>query len=160
MLPLAPNAFPSYSVMITAEVRVDQKSSNRMWAQRVKKILRTRPCSECSPTSRGAIIKRTQDLVLLLRRQAGKFSNAGKDLDHSRMQFRQTLAVRFLVLVSKSHQSAVDVIYDTRFARPWSVVRRDDPRRDILDLNRLLRREKLKFCRRHPLRGPMCVRCG
>ncbi len=160
MLPLAPNDSPPDSIVIAAEIRVDQKSSNGMLAQRVKKILRTRPCSECSPASRAAFIKGTQNLVLLLRRQAGKFSNAGKHLDHSRMQFRQALAVGFLVLGSKSHQAAVDKINDTGFPRSRSFVRRNNPRRDSLYLNRLLRREKLKFCRRHRLRGLMCVRCG
>jgi len=105
VLALAANDFPPDSIMITAKIRVDQKSSNRMLTHRTKKILGTRPRSECSPASRGATIKRTQDLVLLLRLQAGKFSNAGKHLAHSRMQFRQTLAVRFLVLGSKSHQA-------------------------------------------------------
>jgi len=143
-----------------AEIRVDQKSSDGMLAQRIKKILRTRPCPECSPGSSGAFIKRMQNVVLLLRRQAGKFSNAGKHFAHSRMQFRQTLAVRFLVLGAKRYQAAVDEINDTGFACSGSVVRRNDPRGDGLDLDRLLRREKLKFWRRCCLRGVVRVRCG
>src|SRR5437879_2158768 len=130
-----------------------------MLAQRVKKILRTRPCAECSPASGGAFIKGTQDLVLLFRRQAGKSGNAGKHLAHSRMQLRQTFAVPFLVLSAKRDQAAVDEINDTGFPRSWSFVRRNDPGGDGLNLGRLLGREKPIFWRYRRLRSVMRLRC-
>ena len=101
-----------------------------------------------------------QDRVLLFRRQAGEFDNAREQLAHSRRQFGQPFAVRFLVVGSERNQPMIDEINDTRFARSGSVVGRYDSGGDRFDFGSLFRSEEFELWRRRCFRGVMRVRRG
>jgi len=160
MFALAANHLPSSPIVIAAEIGVDQVSGNRVLAERLKKILRTRARPEWPPRRSGIFIQGSQNFVLLFSRQAGEFRDARKHLTHSRLQIREPLAVRLLVFGAKRGQPTIDKIDDTGFACAGSLVRRNDAGCDRFDLRRLLWSEKLKFWRRRRLRSLMRVRRG
>src|SRR5690349_5841509 len=118
MFAFAPNQLPSNPVAVAAVLGVDQESCDRVLAECLKKILRTRACPEPSSASGRAFIERMQDRVLLFGRQAGEFESAREQLAHSRRQFGQSFTVGLLIVGSKRNQSMIDEINDTRLARP------------------------------------------
>src|SRR5947199_8939768 len=160
MFAFAPNQLPSNPVAVAAVLGIDQKSCDRVLAECLKKILRTRACPEPSSAGGRAFIERMQDRVLLFRRQAGEFDNAREQLAHSRRQFGQSFAVRFLVVGSESNQPMIDGINDTRFARFGSVARRYDSGGDRFDFGSLLRSEEFELWRRGCFHGGMRVSRG
>ncbi len=100
------------------------------------------PRPEWPPGCIRVFIEGMQNRVLLFRLQAGEFRDAREHLPHSRLQIRETLAVRLLVFRAKGGQATIDEINDTGPARPGSVVRRKDAGGDGLDLGGLLRSEE------------------
>src|SRR5258708_39109318 len=105
MFALAANDLPSNPIVIAAVIGVDQESGDRMLAERLRKILRTRARSECPPGSIGLFIEGMQNRVLLFSHQAVKFGDVRTHVPHSRLQIRQTLAVRLLVVDAKRGQA-------------------------------------------------------
>src|SRR2546421_1087063 len=118
MFALAADDFPPDPIVIAAVIRVDQESVDRMQAERLKKILRTRARPKRPPRCIGVFIAGVQNRVLLFSRQAGEFRDARVHLTHSRLQIGQTLAVRLLVVGPKGGQATIDEINDTGFAGP------------------------------------------
>src|SRR5882762_1050852 len=108
MFALAPNQLPSNSVAVAAVVGIDQESSNRMLAKRLKKIPCTWACTERPSASGRAFIKRMQNRVLLFCSQAGEFGSVREHLTHSCVQFGQSFAVCLLVVDSKRDQPMID----------------------------------------------------
>src|SRR5882762_4819132 len=160
MFTLAANDFPPDSIVIAGVFGVDQESGDCMLAERLKKILRTRTRPECPPGRIGLFVEGMQNRVLLFSRQAREFGDAREHLAHSGLQFRQTLAVRLLVVDVKGGQATIDEINDAGFGCPGSVVCRNNAGGDGPDLNRLLRSEKFKFWRRCSLPSVVRVRCS
>src|SRR5438477_6527553 len=160
MFAFAPNQLPSNPVAVAAVLGIDQKSCDRVLAECLKKILRTRARPESSSASRRAFIERMQNRVLLLGRQTREFGSAREQLTHSRRQFGQSFAVRFLVVGSKRDQPMIDEINDTRFTRSGSVVRRYDSGGDRFDFGSLFRSEEFELWRRRCFRGVMRVSRG
>src|SRR5713226_8648033 len=107
MFALASNDLPTYAIVIPAVIGVDQESRNRMLAQCLKEILRTRARPERPPGSGRVLIERVQDRVLLFSRQAREFESVWQHLLRSRLQIRQTLAVLLLVVDRKRGQATI-----------------------------------------------------
>src|SRR5947207_12819772 len=126
MFAFAPNQLPSNPVAVASVLGVDQESSDRVLAECLKKILRTRARPESSSAGRRAFIERMQNRVLLFRRQPREFGSAREQLTHSRAQFGQPFAVRRVVVGSKSDQRMIDERNDTRIPRRGSGICRDE----------------------------------
>ncbi len=158
MFALASNHLPANPVVITAIIGIDQESGDGMLAERLKKILRRRARPERPLGCRRVLIERMQNLVLLFEYKAGKFGHAREHLAYSRLQFRQTLTVRLLIIGGESGQAAIDEIYDPSFARPGRVIRWNDAGGNRLNFRRLFGSEEFEFRLRGRLRRTMGVR--